>query len=325
MKSQLKLAMVSALALSTAAPAAVAQYYQPTPQYQRDYQNYQGARANYEVSRADYAAARAEYEARRADWERARADYDARYGYGAYSRRYGAAPVWDTGRWGAYDANTFSSNASYSSGDYEMARRDYERRLDEYERARTRYDRRNGYGAYARRYGPAPTWDEARYGGPRSNTYGSNAYGSNSYNSGAYSAGTYGANTAYNTQGTTVRCNNNSTVTAGVIGAIAGALLGSNVAARNARTEGAVLGAVVGGVGGAAVGRANDRYKCDTQGPYFSREDTVPYREAARSERFDYYTGRRCRLAPAPVDTAGQDYRYVRVCPDDQGRYRITG
>jgi len=316
MKTPLKIAMASALALSTAAPA-MAQYYQPTQQYQRDYQNYQSARTNYEISRADYQAARSEYERRRADWERARTDYDARYGYGAYARRYGAAPVWDTARWGAYDAGTYGSNASYSSSDYEMARRDHERRLADYERARANYDRRNGYGSYERRYGPAPAWDEARYGG--------SAYRSNTYPSTAYSAGTYGANTAYNTQGTTVRCNNNSTVTAGVIGAIAGALLGSNVAARNARTEGAVLGAVVGGVGGAAVGRANDKYKCDTQGPYFSREDTVPYREAARSERFDYYTGRRCRLAPAPVDTAGQDYRYVRVCPDDQGRYRITG
>ncbi len=320
MKTPLKIAMASTLALSTAVPA-MAQYYQPTQQYQRDYQNYQSARSNYEISRADYQAARAEYERRRADWERARADYDARYGYGAYARRYGSAPVWDTARWGAYDAGTYGSNASYASTDYSAARADYERRRADWDRARTDYDRRYGYGSYERRYGPAPVWDDARYG-----AYSSGAYGS----SGAYNAGAYGANTAYSANtayngATTVRCNNNSTVTAGVIGAIAGAVLGSNVAARNARTEGAVLGAVVGGGVGAAVGRANDKYKCDTRGPYFTREDTVPYREAARSERFDYYTGRRCRLAPAPVDTAGQDYRYVRVCPDDQGRYRITG
>ncbi len=30
-------------------------------------------------------------------------------------------------------------------------------------------------------------------------------------------------------------------------------------------------------------------------------------------------------LAAQPVDSYGQDYRYVRVCPDREGRYRITG
>ena len=80
---------------------------------------------------------------------------------------------------------------------------------------------------------------------------------------------------------------------------------------------------------GASVGNANDRYKCDNRGPYFTYNDTVPYRES-RSYRYgsydaNYYAQQRCRLAPAPVDARGSDYRYVRVCPDAQGRYRVTG
>jgi hypothetical protein len=248
MTAPFKIAMATALALGTAAPAA-AQYYRPTQQYQQD-------SARYEVDRASYERQREMYERQRADWERARADYDARYGYGAYARRYGAAPVWDTSRWGPYDS--YASNRAYDNR--------------------------------------------------------------------AYDAGRYGRDTAYSAP-TGIRCNNNSSVTAGIIGALAGAALGSNVAARNARTEGAVLGAVVGGGIGAAVGNANDRYKCDARGPYFSYNDTVPYREATRyrSDRYSYYQRQRCRLAPAPADSSGQDYRYVRVCPDAEGRYRITG
>ena len=50
MNSILKIGAVSALALSTAAPA-FAQYYQPTPEYQRQYQDYQTERDRYEARR----------------------------------------------------------------------------------------------------------------------------------------------------------------------------------------------------------------------------------------------------------------------------------
>lgn len=192
--------------------------------------------------------------------------------------------------------------------DYRQARREYERRLAAWERERARYDARYGYGAYARAYA-RPVWDEA-------------------YWSRAEPAPYAGAHGNY-ASATSVRCNNNSTVTAGVIGALAGAVLGSNIAGRGDRTEGAVLGALAGGGIGAAVGNANDRYKCDQRGPYFTYDDTLPYREDRRYRygRYDsnYYARQRCRLAPAPVDSYGRDYRYVRVCPDDLGRYRITG
>lgn len=193
--------------------------------------------------------------------------------------------------------------------DYEAARRDYERRRDDYERARLAYDRRYGYGAYARLYGPAPAWDEARW------------------------AGAYGRDAAYTTYDDPCRRRENSNAVAGgVIGALAGAALGSNVAARNARTEGAVLGAVLGGAVGVGVGKASA--KCDDRGYWFSYDETVPYRESSydrrmrRSGRYDYsyYSRQRCRLAPAPIDWGDHtEYRYVRVCPDAQGRYRMTG
>jgi len=290
MHTSLKIGMVSALALATVSPA-MAQYqtapqyqpqqydrdsrayqsdsqyqpsqqYQPTQQYQdeqqqyqrerRDYdarrQSYETRRDNYEATRADYRAARADYERRRARWERARADYDARYGYGAYVRIYGPAPVWDEARWGRYDAPAV--------------------------------------GYYGR---PA-----AAYAGP-----------------------------------VTCRNDHSGATAGGILGALAGAALGSNIAAHGVRTEGAVLGGVVGAGVGAAVGNAHDKYRCDQRGPYFSYNDTIAYREARdfRSGRHDYayYSRMHCRLAPAPVDRDGRDYRYVRVCPDADGRYRITG
>lgn len=242
MNAAIKTAMVSALALA-AAPAAAQYYgspYRPTDSYTEEQRDYELQRQRYEQSREDYRLARNDYERRLAEWEAARAAYDARYGYGAYARAYGPAPVWDESRW-----------------------------------------------AYA-----------------------------------APSAGYYGRNTSYTSP---IRCKNNSAVTAGILGAIAGGVLGSNVAARNARTEGAVLGAVVGGGIGAAVGNANDRYRCDSRGPYFSYRNTLPYRISGDypDERSDHYRRLGCRLAPAPIREG--DYRYVRVCPDDRGRYRITG
>lgn len=278
MQAPLKVAMASVLALATAAPVMAQTYpdyqrddgyrssqYQPTEQYQRDQQRYEeqrqayeARRSDYDAHRADYAAARQEYDRRLADYNRARADYDARYGYGAYARIYGPAPVWDETHWAYYVT-------------------------------------------------PAPGYVTPAPG----------------YAYAAPAAPYYGANTAYTAP---VRCDNSTTVGAGVIGAIAGAVLGSNVAARNARTEGAVLGGVVGAGIGAAVGHAHDKYKCDTRGPYFTYQETIPYREGRsyRSNRYAEYQRMGCRLAVAPVDSYGNDYRYVRVCPDSDGRYRIV-
>ena len=289
MNTALRIGMASVLALATASPVLAQQYQyqpqqyeqeyqsqQPAPQYrqtepsqdaqdqyQRDlseYQarkddydasrdNYEARRDNYEVSRADYQAARSQYERRRADWERARADYDARHGYGAYTRAYGPEPVWDTARYGAYDASD---------------------------------------------------------------------------------AAAYGRRTAYvDPPAVTCRNDHSSATAGGILGALAGAALGSNVAARHHRGDGAVLGGIVGLGIGASVGNAHDKYRCDGRGPYYSYDDTIAYRESRdyRSGQYDsaYYDRMHCRLAAAPIDRDGRDYRYVRVCPDADGRYRITG
>ncbi|WP_372784086.1 glycine zipper domain-containing protein [Phenylobacterium sp.] len=210
----------------------------------------------------------------------------------------------------AYDARRARYEDSREG--YQAARADYDARRAEWERARADYDRRYGYGAYIRAYGPEPTWDGARwsrYEGDRD-----------------YSRRDYGRDN----NGQVVCRNDHSSATAGaIIGALAGAALGSNVAGRGVRTEGAVLGGVVGAGIGGAVGNANDRYRCDSRGPYYSYNDTIAYRESRdfRSGQYDsrYYSRMRCRLAPAPIDSYGRDYRYVRVCPDRDGRYRITG
>jgi hypothetical protein len=180
---------------------------------------------------------------------------------------------------------------------YEQRQADYAQQQAEYERARREYDARYGVGAYDRRY------PDRRYSYSAANDFG--------YRDACRSR------------------QNNRTVAGGLIGALAGAAIGSNVAARNARPEGAVLGAVVGGAVGAGIGR--NTAECDDAGYYFTYAQTYPYRESAfergRSGRYDYayYNGRGCRLAIAPAEWGGStDYRYVRVCPDRRGRYRIT-
>lgn len=255
MNKTLMTGLASALAISTAVPAA-AQYgtpYRPTQQYQQDLRQYQDQQAQYQYQQADYAAARRDYERRRDDWERARAAYDARWGYGAYARRYGPAPAWDQAYWdrGAPSAGYYGANASAGP-------------------------------AYASSY-------DCRADRDRNATVGS------------------------------------------VLGALAGAALGSNVAASKNRTEGAVLGALVGGGVGLGIGRATA--KCDNTGYFYSYDQTVPYRESSSyrgrpsgTYNYTYYDRQRCRLAPAPANVNGyEEYRYVRVCPDEMGRYRITG
>lgn len=183
--------------------------------------------------------------------------------------------------------------------DYERQQYEYQQQRQDYEQARRDYDARYGIGAYDRR-------ERDRAQAP-----------SGAVNDFAYRDACRARS-------------NTRAVTGGLIGALAGAAIGSNVAARNARPEGTVLGAVVGGALGASVGR--NTADCDDTGYYFTYAQTYPYREATiergRSGRYDYayYSGRGCRLAIAPAELGGRmDYRYVRVCPDRRGRYRITG
>ena len=204
---------------------------------------------------------------------------------------------------------------------YSDQRQTYEAKRAQYLRDRDAYDRRYGSGAYERQYGawryePAPY--DTRYSAD-AGYYGRDA--SASVNMDRYRSSPCEQRRSGNTA-------------AGlIIGALAGAAIGSNVAATDVQTEGAVLGAVVGGGIGASIGR--DTARCDNRGYWYSRSETVPYREGGyyrnRGERsgqygYNQYNRRGCRLATAPTEYGGRtDYRYVRVCPDRQGRYRITG
>jgi hypothetical protein len=298
MNAAFKFGLASALALATAAPA-MAQYqptYQPDYQYQRPSSDQTYSQPSYRET-DQYQQDRQRYEQERSDYQSRRDTYDARRD--------------------AYD--TRRSNYEADRAGYEQARMAYEARRAAWERERARYDARHGYGAYVRIY-PMPAWDVARWGP----LYPGQAY----YTAPAYapSASYYGSNTSYVTG-----CrNDHSSRTAGaVLGGLAGAILGSNLSAPGRHTENSVLGGVLGAAVGGAVGNAHDRYKCDERGPYFSYNDTIAYREDPRWRvgRYDYayYNRMRCRLAPAPVDAYGNDVRYVRVCPDSSGRYRITG
>jgi hypothetical protein len=125
-----------------------------------------------------------------------------------------------------------------------------------------------------------------------------------------------------------VKCDNNGAIAGGLIGALAGGVLGSNVAGHGSKTEGTVLGGLAGGGLGAFVGHAHDKHQCDQQGVvYYNYNDTVPYQvdaSAPPDPRTADYVNRGCRMAPAAVNNS-QDVRYVRVCPDPDGRYRIVG
>ena len=217
---------------------------------------------------------------------------------------------------------------------YDSSYRAYQNAREQYERDKAEYDRRYGAGAYERYYSQG-RWNGDRWdnGGRYDNNYGNN-YGNQ-----------YGRNDRYNPydryrDNPCERMASESSrdrTTGTVIGALIGGALGATAAGDNSEGKGAVLGAIVGGVLGNQISANSsdaERYaaKCDTEGYYYTYEQTVPYREDStyrgrRSGRYDsnYYTRQRCRMAVAPAQWGERtDYRYVRVCPDRYNRYRIT-
>ena len=273
-----------------------------------------------------YADQSDDYHRQRDQYLRDKADYDRRYGSGAYDRRYpdyatryaSVAPAaWERDRnayyrardaydrrngRGAYDRRYPAYAQRFASAPMSQ----WERERDDYYRLRAEYDRRNGIGAYDRRY---PSF-ASRY---------------------AVNAAATAPAPVYAQPCDLQQQQRTNSTAGGIIGALAGAALGGSVAGNGAKTEGAVLGGVVGAVVGASVGRATA--KCDSTGYYYSYDQTMPYREdpadrARRSGQYDYsyYERQGCRLVTAPAEINGRtDDRYVRVCPDNQGRYRITG
>ena len=198
---------------------------------------------------------------------------------------------------GAYDSRTQTWQARRDA--YDASRAQYSDDRDAYEQQRADYDAQYGAGSWERRYG---------YGASSSNSY-------------------RGGYDYYRSSPCERRASSNAAA-GGVIGALAGAAIGSSVAGRGNHTTGAILG----GVAGAAIGSAaaSSSARCDTTGYYFTYDDTYAYRVAdndryAGRYGYDYYVGHRCRLAIAPAYTDGStEDRYVRVCPDGAGRYRIT-
>jgi len=350
-----KTAMISLMALGVAAPAfaqpsgypqpsrnpgADAAYQRQMDDYNRQQNNYQNQRENYDARRDAYADQTADYQRQRDQYFRDKADYDRRYGAGSYDRRY---PEYAT-RYAAPAAG-WQGDRNASGNTAPAA---WERDRNAYYRDRDAYDRRNGRGAYDRRYpaygqrfasAPMSQWERDRddYYRLRAEYDRRNGIGAYDRRNPSF-AGRYAANAAATVPAPVYAqpCDlqqqqrTNSTA-GGIIGALARAALGGSVAGNGAKTEGAVLGGVVGAVVGANVGRATA--KCDTTGYYYSYDQTMPYREdaadrARRSGQYDYsyYERQGCRLVTAPADINGRtDTRYVRVCPDSQGRYRITG
>ena len=195
------------------------------------------------------------------------------------------------------DYENRSADAQARRDAYSVQRDIYSANREDYERERADYDARYGPGAWDRRYGAGYSYrrHEEEYYRP------------------------YVASPCERRPGS-------DAAAGGVIGALAGAAIGSNIAGRGDRTAGAVLGAVAGGAVGASIG--SNTARCDGRGYYFSYDQTYPYRELPdrADSRFDRYDRRGCRLAQAPAYVNGQtEYRYVRVCPDSDGRFRFEG
>jgi len=274
------------LKLAVAAVMAAGATSASAQTYGQAYSAYQAAQNSYYNQQSAYQASRETYEAARARYDADRAAYDARWGYGAYARAYGPFVYNAPAPTYGYGYGTTYPYSSYPATTYP-------------------------YSSYP--YSSAPSTYGYGYGSP---------YG---YSTNPYYAGAYGANSAYTTA---VPCSStSSSANLSVLSALAQAALGGGISTSNMVNQ-AVLGAVVDN----ALGRQSSyTARCDSRGYYYSYNQTQPYREGyydaygtwhATAPSPQYAS---CRLATAPTDAYGQTYRYVRVCPDSSGRYRITG
>lgn len=296
------LALAIAGVLAAAATGASAQTYGQA------YGAYQQQQATYQQQQQAYATARARY-------EQDKASYDARYGYGAYERRYGGFSYQPDQSYGygygtSYPATSYPAPAyPYSSSPYSSSPYG-----SPYSQAPSTY----GYG-YGSPYGTSTPYG---YGTQAPYGYGTPA----PYSSNPYYAGAYGANSSYGTQPCSTTSSSGG-VSLSVLAALAQAALGGGSSAGSILNQ-AVLGA---GVDRSTGSSTVSGVKCDSRGPYYSYNQTQPYREGYYDSYGQWHataTTRayaNCRIAPAPADTYGSQYRYVRVCPDSSGRYRITG
>jgi len=178
------------------------------------------------------------------------------------------------------------------------------------------------------------------------------AYGSSSYGSGAYDRQGYYYDPCQ-------RSTTNRTTGGGLAGAGIGMALGSGIAARGHRTDGAVLGGVLGAVVGSMAGKSSAACRPGQAPPppppppaayNGSYEDPAyrsgSYEDARRdADRDSYYErsyerreGYRvsdrsgqadvngCTLAESPIylPDGRVQKRFVRVCPDANGKYQVV-
>lgn len=177
----------------------------------------------------------------------------------------------------------------------------------------------------------------------------------------AQAYGSPGYNGAYDRQGyyydPCQRSTTNRSTGGGLAGAGIGAAIGSGIAARGARTEGAVLGGLLGAVVGANVGKSsaacrpgqapppppppaayNDSYDRDYRSSSYDAArrdaDRDSYYERSYERREGYQVSDRagqadvngCTLAESPIylPDGRVQKRFVRVCPDANGKYQIV-
>ena len=152
-------------------------------------------------------------------------------------------------------------------------------------------------------------------------------------------------------------------VTGALVGGAGGAVIGSQLAASGHRTDGSLLGGIVGAIAGATIGHKtaactdgpppSDAYRDAPPPPpppsayyqpepqayddadyapppprYVERETVWAYgRHGARFRVIQDRIGSDgCTVAESPVymPDGRVDHRFVRVCPDDSGRYRVV-
>jgi hypothetical protein len=176
------------------------------------------------------------------------------------------------------------------------------------------------------------------------------AYGSSSYGSGAYDNRGYYYDPCQ-------RSTANRTTGGGLAGAGIGMALGSGIAARGHRTDGAVLGGVLGAVVGSMAGKSSaacrpgqappppppSAYNGSYEDPAYrsgSYEDVRrdadrdSYYERSYERREGYRVSDRggqadvngCTLAESPIylPDGRVQKRFVRVCPDANGKYQVV-
>ncbi|WP_419255422.1 hypothetical protein ACN2C6_08105 [Caulobacter sp. ErkDOM-YI] len=173
------------------------------------------------------------------------------------------------------------------------------------------------------------------------------AYGQPSYRGGAYDNNGYYYDPCR--RSTTQRGTGG-----GLAGAGLGAAIGGSVAGNGAKTEGAVLGGLLGAVIGSKIGRNSAACASGATPPpppptaynrYDNGYDARPYddpryedarreadRDAYRQDSYSYRVDQRsadingCTLAESPIylPDGRVQKRFVRVCPDAQGRFQVV-